>query len=169
MSWAAAVGYGANLTGGMISAYSQYQAGKAEKAAYQYSADAVLQQTQEKEEEAGAKFSVLIGRQRSLYAKAGVDITSGSPLLIAIDTAMQRAEETGRIHRAGEQQAKLLRYYGKMAKYAGTIGAISTALSAIGGSSANYASSRNSPGYPATQSTYGSGSGIGPVEYSTGR
>jgi hypothetical protein len=139
MSAAAAGMFGMNLAGAAYSGWAQYEAGKEEKAAYQYNADIVMRETEQAEEAAALKSQALLGRQRSLYAKAGVDITSGSPLLIALDTAMQAQKEQARIQQAGTSKATLLRYYGKMAKWRGEVAGISTFLSGLGMGTSTFA------------------------------
>ncbi len=55
----------------------------------------------------------LIGRQKTLYAKAGVDISSeGSPLEIMTYTKLEMERET-------KEKAEMERWYGRLAKKAG--------------------------------------------------
>ena len=110
----------------LMSGFSQYQSGKAQQGAYQYNAAIDLQQMKEAETASEAKYSALMGKQRSLYGISGVSISSGSPLLIAVNTAAQMDEEEQRIHQAGTEKAGLEEYYGKVAAYTGTVGGIST-------------------------------------------
>ncbi|MGA2160058.1 MAG: hypothetical protein ABSG90_12710 [Dehalococcoidia bacterium] len=139
---------GMGLAGGTVGAVAQYKKGQAESAAYDYNANVALEKMREESEASTAKFSNLMGRQRSLYAKAGVDITKGSPLLILADTAMQAEEEQERIKYAGETSATLQKYYGDVASYAGTTGAMGTFLTSIGRAGLGYAAAQkgiNSP------------------------
>ena len=85
----------------------------------------------EQEESSGAKYQNLMGRQRSAYGKAGVDLASGSPLLIAVDTAAQAEEEFTRIHEAGLQTAALDKYYGDEAAFSGTMGGVGQFLTGL--------------------------------------
>jgi hypothetical protein len=126
------IGAGMSAVGSGVSAISQYKRGQAEKAAYDYNADVVLQRMKEEEQISEEKFSALMGRQRADYAKAGVDITSGSPLLVLADTARKEALEQQRIAAGGRQQADVQRYYGRIAAYEGTTGAMSTFLTGLG-------------------------------------
>ena len=79
-----------------------------------------------------------MGRQRALYAKAGVDITTGSPLLILADTAMQAQIESERIRRAGQSEAEIQRYYGRLAASSGKTQAFSTFLTGLGKAATDY-------------------------------
>lgn len=115
-----------------VSGIAQYKAGQAEKAADEYNADVILRKMAEDEAASRAEFSRLMGRQRSLYAKAGVDISSGSPLLVLADTAMKEETEAQRIRKAGTDQANLQRYYGRVAAYRGKVSGISTFLTGLG-------------------------------------
>lgn len=54
---------------------------------------ALLRIEKERDEILRRKISKLTGRQRTLYAKAGVDINSISPLMILMEDAMQAEEE----------------------------------------------------------------------------
>ena len=117
--------------GGLISGFGQYQSGQAQKAAYNYNAAVDLENSQAKMRGTEEKYSQLIGRQASLYAKAGVDIASGSPLLIMAHTAAQNVEEQSSERAAGEEASELQRYYGKVAAYTGTMGGITSFLSGL--------------------------------------
>jgi len=122
-----------------VSGFAQYKQGQAQQAAYDYNANVTLEQMKEHEETSEAQYANLMGRQRALYAKAGVDITSGSPLLIAAFTAAQATEEQQRIQYSGETEADLERYYGKVAASSATTGAMSTFLTGLGRSGMQYA------------------------------
>ena len=126
---------GLQAAGGLLSGVGQYQTGQAQKAAYNYNAAVALDQSHGQMETSEAKFSTLIGRQASLYAKAGVDIASGSPLLVMAHTAAQGGKEQERERKAGEEQSTLDRYYGKVAAYTGTMGGITSFLSGLSSSS----------------------------------
>ena len=113
------------------SGFAQYKQGQAQEGAYDINSKIALQQMQDEAKASQLKYQNLIGKQRSLYAAAGVDITSGSPLLIAVDTAAQGAEDTDRIKRAGMYQSALDKYYGNMAAFSGTVGGVSTFLTGL--------------------------------------
>jgi hypothetical protein len=89
-------------------------------------------ETQMAQEASGKKFASLSAEERTLYGKAGVDITSGSPLLIMSDTAAEGELEQERIGWAGYEKRKMLRWYQHVIKHGGdaAMSANATALSA---------------------------------------
>jgi hypothetical protein len=89
-------------------------------------------ETEMAQEASAKKFKQLTAEQRTLYGKAGVDITSGSPLLIMADTAAEGELEKERIGWAGYEKRKQLRWYQHVIKHAGdaAMSANATALSA---------------------------------------
>jgi hypothetical protein len=129
-------GMGAVSSG--ISGLAQYEKGQAQKAAYDYQADVTIERMKEEEEASREDFTRLMGRQRSLYAKAGVDINSGSPLLVMMDTAMKESMTQQRIQTAGTEEADLQRYSGSIAARAGTVGGINTFLTGLSSAASKY-------------------------------
>jgi hypothetical protein len=129
---AQAVGSAFQLAGSIWSGKAQMKAGAMEQEAYDYNAFMAIEKGKQEQEASERKFSALMGEQRSLYAKAGVDISSGSPLLVMADTAMREREEAQRIKQSAESEATLLRKYGKIARFTGRAQGISTILSGIG-------------------------------------
>jgi len=143
---------GITALGTATSAIGQYQQGKAQKEAYEYNA-AIERQNAIAAEKSAAheedlqreKADALKSRQRALYAKAGVDITSGSPLLVMSED-MERAERdaqairyTGNVKKTQHlNQANMYGYYGEQAETAGRTGAFSTILGGIGSMGMNY-------------------------------
>jgi hypothetical protein len=115
----------------LISGGAQFMGGRQQQGAYNNNANITREQMAEKSEVSQNKYTALIGKERSLYAKAGVDISSGSPLLIAMDTASKGEEEAGRIKTAGESEASMEEFYGKQAAFAGTMGGVGTFLSGL--------------------------------------
>ena len=115
----------------LVSGFAQMQGGQAQQGAYNYNANITRQNMMEKAEYTTDKYTALIGRERSLYAKAGVDISSGSPLLVAMDTAANETSEVGRIRQAGMEEASLEEFYGREAAFSGTMGGIGTFLSGL--------------------------------------
>lgn len=113
------------------SGFGQYESGQQQKAAYDYNAASTLASMRQNEQTSEAKYAQLIGKQASAYAASGVDIASGSPLLIMAHTAAQGAVEQISEAEAGDQQAALQRYYGKVAAFNGTVGGIGTFLSGL--------------------------------------
>jgi len=128
------IGLGFDATGAATSAvagYGQYESGQEQKSAYDYNAAVAVQQADQAMQTSEAKYSGLVGRQASAYARAGVDISSGSPLLVMAHTAAQGAVEQQSEYQAGKEQSDLLKYYGKVAAFSGTIGGISSFLSGL--------------------------------------
>jgi hypothetical protein len=115
----------------LLSGYAQIKGGQQQQSAYEYNAAVTRQNTIEKAEASTDKYTALIGRERSLYAKAGVSISSGSPLLVAVAMAGQGEEETGRILEAGTEESSIEQFYGRQAAFAGTMGGIGTFLSGL--------------------------------------
>jgi hypothetical protein len=134
--------------GGGISAYGQIQSAKVEAAAYKYNASindanavAERRKADYDEKQSRKKLATLMGTQRALYAKAGVDLSSGSPLFVLAETAAEGEEEAQNIRWAGDvnvaeqkNQATLNRFYAKRTVKAGKTAAWSTALSSMSGS-----------------------------------
>ena len=84
--------------------------------------------------------------QKTLYAKSGVDITEGSPMLTILSTIEEGEKEAEMIRYGGEvaagkslAEARLQRMYGSMARKSGTIGATSTFLTGLGQVGLGYA------------------------------
>jgi hypothetical protein len=74
----------------------------------------------------------LSGQQKVMYAKAGVDLGSGSPLLVMAETARQGAEELWWIKKKGLMKESDIEKAIKGTKSASTIGAASTFLTGLG-------------------------------------
>lgn len=122
---------GVSAVGSAVSGFGQYEEGQQQKQAYDYNADITLQTMQEQMQTSEAKYSNLIGKQASAYARAGVDISSGSPLLVMAHTAAQSGAEQESTRIAGTEEANLQRYYGKVAAYSGTVGGVNTFLTGL--------------------------------------
>ena len=133
--------------GGLLSGFGQYEQGQETKAAYDYNADMTLQGMQQKMQTSEAKYSNLIGKQATAYARAGVDIASGSPLLMMAHTAAQSGVEQESEAQAGTEAAALEKYYGKVAAWSGTISGISTAIAGLSQAGMMAATSMNSSSY----------------------
>ena len=138
--------------GTVTSAVGQIKQGKAQREAYEQNAEIARQNAIATEKQAAyeesmqrEKANALKSRQRALYAKAGVDITSGSPLIV-LSEDMERAEADALAIRYGGSvkktqylnQANLSDYYGSQAESAGKTGAFSTLLSGFGSMGMGY-------------------------------
>lgn len=122
---------GVSAVDSAVSGYGQYQSGQEQKAAYDYDAAVTLDKMQQQVQTSEAKYSNLIGKQATAYSAAGVDIASGSPLLVMAHTASQGGKEQASEVEAGTEEAALQRYYGKVAAFSGTVGGISTFLGGL--------------------------------------
>ena len=146
------IALGAMALGTVTSAVGQYQQGKAQKEAYEANAaidranaTAVEKQAAYEEGIQREKADALKSRQRALYAKAGVDISSGSPLLVMAED-MERAEAdaqairySGNVKKTSYlNKANLSDFYGEQAYSAGKTGAFSTVLSGFGSMGLGY-------------------------------
>lgn len=126
------IGFGLSALGTIGQASAESSAGQAAYEAYDYNAAMKLRQSKEMQEYSREEFAQLMARQRSLYAKAGVDITSGSPLLVYYDTARKAAREQQRIKREGADEAYLLRKQGLAARKSGSMASGFTLLTGLG-------------------------------------
>lgn len=115
----------------LFTGIGQYQSGQAVKKADDYNADITLQNASAQMIASQQRYSALVGKQASSYARAGVDISSGSPLLIMAATAARGAQQGEQIKQAGDEQAELQRYYGRIASWQGTVGGIGSFLSGL--------------------------------------
>ena len=134
------------FAGAAISAYGQYQAGQAQKAAANYNARVqeaqAIQQDMEnrenirRERKAGQGF---LSSQRQKLGASGVVIQTGSPLEVLGRTAGEielRAQDAARAGRSnlqyGLSQAQMTKWEGKQAATAATLGATGTILQGAG-------------------------------------
>ena len=140
--FAAAIPYIAAGAGTLMSMKGQQQAGEAQKEGNEYNARITETEGAYAEEQARLKLKRLLGTQRALYAKAGVDITSGSPLLVMADTAAEGEKERMYTEYGYKSRAKQLRLYGEQAEKAGQIGATSSFLSGLGKIGTMYAAGK---------------------------
>lgn len=122
---------GVGAVNSAVSGFGQYEAGQEQKKAYNYDAAVTLEQMRQKEQTSEARYSNLIGKQATSFARAGVDIASGSPLLMMLHTAAQGGKEEASEAEAGDEEAALQRYYGRLAAFQGTVGGISTFISGL--------------------------------------
>jgi len=144
---------GMAVAGTALSAYSQYRSGKEQKEAYDYNAALELHKAAYEERKSRRETRQLLGRQKALYAKAGVDIASGSPLLSLIDTVEQGEEEAQMIRQRGISAYDINKRYGEEAETAGKVGAISSFLTGVGVAGTQYMSHSRSQSSPTTGTT----------------
>lgn len=137
--------FGLGILSSIFSGYGKYQSGQNQQAAYDYNAQITLQTMRDQVEANQQKFSSTIGRQASSYAASGVDIASGSPLLVMAATAARGARESAQIEEQGTEQAALQRYYGSMAAFSGTMSGIGSFLSGITSAASGYQQATMNP------------------------
>lgn len=123
---------GMSAAGTLIQGFSQYKQGQAMAAGYEANAEAAEYNMHQEEAKSAEKFDQIVGQQRTLYGAAGVDITSGSPLLIYTDTEFKRKKEEGRIKYAGELESAFSKYYAKQSKKAGVNEMLTTFITGLG-------------------------------------
>lgn len=149
----AAVGAVIALIGIAVSTYAAYEQAETQQKFAKYNAKVAENQAAgermraqvaaDQQREAHRR---LIANQRATYGVSGVDVASGSPLLVIADSAKQ-AELDAQIILAGgeargigfETQAGLSRFQGRQAATAGYVNAGSTLLSGVASTGASYA------------------------------
>jgi hypothetical protein len=124
-------GAGSSALSSAASGFGKYESGQQQKAAYDYDAAVTLEKMRESQQTTQAKYSNLIGKQATAYAAAGIDISSGSALLMMAHTAARGGVESASEAEAGDEESNLQKYYGKVAAFQGTIGGISTFISEL--------------------------------------
>lgn len=137
--------FGLGVLSSAISGFGKIESGKQQQAADDYNADVTLLNTANKVQANQQATSARVGAQASAYAAAGVDITSGSPLLIMAATAARGGVEGAQIEEAGTQEAALQRYYGKIAAFGGTMAGIGSFLSGVSSAATGYAKGTSNP------------------------
>lgn len=135
-----------SVAGTISSARAQSQAGKDEQAAYNMRAAAVERQGAQEEDIVRQRLRKLAAAQRALYAKAGVDLSSGSPLTVLSATAAEGEKEALTIRRGAQEEAGFQRYYGAQARAAGKRKATATLLSGLGAAGMSAFSAPKAPG-----------------------
>lgn len=136
------------IAGGTSSALSgvgKVLSGQQEKTAYDYNADITTLNTNNKLVANEEQYSTLVGRQASTYAGAGVDIASGSPLLIMAATRARGATQGEEIEQAGSEEAAMQRYYGRVAAFSGTMSGIGAFLQGMTSDLSAYGKLKNNP------------------------
>ena len=128
----AIAGLGLGVAGTIATAQAQRQAGRDQQAAYDLQAAAAERTGLQEEQVARARLAKLLSSQRALYAKAGVDLSTGSPLTVLAATAAEGEREALTIRTGAEEEAEFLRFQGRAARAAGSTQAGATLLSGLG-------------------------------------
>jgi hypothetical protein len=135
---------GVGVISSILGGFGAYESGRQQKAAYDYNAQITLQNTQAEMASSTQAYTARIGKQASSYAASGVDIASGSPLMIMAATAARGGQQGAQILEQGTEKAALERYYGSIAAFSGTMGGIGTFLSGISKTASTYGGSMSS-------------------------
>ena len=140
-----------------MAAYGSYRQGQYAKRAGEYNAqiaerdaEMAAQKAEYDAEASTRKFKMLMGKQRALYSKSGVDISKGSPLLMLTLQAEEAERERQAIYYGGDvasqqerSRAEMSRFQGEEAAIAGRIGAGSTFLTGLGNVGTDYYNYKN--------------------------
>lgn len=151
MAWVATV---AVVVGTAVSAYSQYQQGKAQKAMASYNkklaendAIAKMQETQAETARMRDQNRRLRAQQQAGYAKSGAVTTSGTPLLVQAEQAGLMELDVLQMQRSGKMasdaslaEAKMHKFKGKQAYRAGLWNAGATLIKGAGSAYGTYSS-----------------------------
>lgn len=137
--------FGLGILSSAVSGFGKIEQGKDEQQAYDYNAAVITQNTNNQVVANTEKFTELAGRQATAYAGAGVDIASGSPLLIMAATAARGAQQGEQEKQAGDEEAALQRYYGKIAAFGGTMAGIGSFLSGVSQDASAYTRATSNP------------------------
>jgi hypothetical protein len=124
-------GIGTGVLGSAASGFGKYTSGQEQKKADDYNAAIAIQNAQLSEQTSEDEFTVLSGKQAASYARSGVDLSSGSPLLVMMHTAAQGGKQQESQAVAGDEQSQLDKYYGKVAAFSGTVGGIDDFLGGL--------------------------------------
>lgn len=134
-----------STVGSMSQAQAQAEIAEYNAAVAAAEAEAAKQKALYDAEQSRDKFRRLMGRQRALYAKAGVDIASGSPLLMLADQASEAEKErlailhSGGVTAASDlNKSSLYSMTARNASTAGYINAGSTFLSGMAQAKSDY-------------------------------
>ena len=146
----------ASLAGAGISAYGQYQAGKAQKQMAEYnarvnenSAKAEFDASRENSKRQREMNQRHLSSLRARMARGGTEISSGSSLDVLGTAASELELQTLDLFRESEakqvayrNQATLARYEGKQAASAAKIGAIGTLIGGVGSAASSFFSGK---------------------------
>ena len=140
--------FGIGVLSSAMSGIGSMMSGNAQQGADDYNADIALQNMRGQMAANQQKTTERIGKQASGYAASGVDIASGSPLLIMAATAARGAQQGAQIEEAGTEEAAMERYYGKIAAFSGTMSGVGSFLSGLTKSTMAYAGAVGNPPSP---------------------
>lgn len=119
--------------------------GSEQQKAYDYNAAITTLNTNNAVVSNQDKVSKLTGQQATAYAASGVDIASGSPLLIMAATAARGGTQGEQIEQSGTEEAAMQRYYGKMAAFNGITSGVGGFLNGVTTDIAGYGKATSNP------------------------
>jgi hypothetical protein len=140
--------FGLGVLSSAIGGYGKYEQGQQEKAAADYNANIAIEDASAKAVVNAEQSAEIRGKQASGYAGAGVDIASGSPLLIMAATAARKAQQGEQIVQAGAEESTIDRYYGKIAAFGGTLSGVGSFLSGVSSAASQYSVATAKPKVP---------------------
>ena len=111
-----AVGAGMAVAGGVLGTVAKVQEADLTAKGLQAEARSIDEQTKFDETQQRRKNRLLLGQANAQAAASGVDISSGSPLLLELDRVTQAEIEALSIRRAGSIQAEGRRYGARLAR-----------------------------------------------------
>ena len=115
----AAIGIAVSAAAAAQSAHQQEQAAQFNKKVAENQATAARQAAEANASQRREQLRRVLAEQRAAIGGSGVEDTSGSPLLVQIDSARQAELETLKIQHGGQQQALGFETQGAYARYAG--------------------------------------------------
>lgn len=120
-----------SLVGASSSAQAQQEAGRAEQDAYNVNAALAKQKGEQEEEISRDRLRRLMATQRTLYAKAGVDLSSGSPLSLLVATKAEGEKEALNIRIGAQKEAAVDEWSGVLANKTAQTKSRSTLLTGL--------------------------------------
>lgn len=134
-----AIGVGVSYEGQRKAGSQAEDARRMQAEALGEQASQIERQGEREEDIARGRLRQLLAKQRTAYAKAGVDLSTGSPLTILAATAAEGEKELGLIRQetketaaATRKGAQLQTLYGRSERAAGRTGATGTLLAGLG-------------------------------------
>jgi hypothetical protein len=135
----AVIGTGLSTYAASEQAAAQRKAAKREQKFREQEAESIRQAAEYEERQFRRRVGILIGKQTAELAALGVDPASGSPLILALDTARQAELEALNVRRSGAQAASAREFEASLAsqrarslRYAGVYAAAGGAAEASG-------------------------------------
>lgn len=119
------------IAGTALSAFSSIKAGSEQKKWYDYNSGVARENADFEAGQLERKGEALKGRQRVMYAKAGVT-NEGTPSSVIADTSLQLAKDVAAIRYKGAKMADIQEETGRGSQEAGYWGAGTTILTGLG-------------------------------------